>query len=77
MSHCVFLVLSEVVHVDVSVGVHPVFVGFDGEGAHEAQAALGVWKDAHDLGAAADFLVEALVSLHLELRISDFGGVFT
>jgi hypothetical protein len=32
-------VLAQVVHVDVAIGLHPVFVGFDGERAHEAQAA--------------------------------------
>lgn len=51
--------LSEVVHVDVSVCLHPVFVGFDGERPDEAQEALGVGKDAHDVGSAPDLLVEA------------------
>ncbi len=51
---------SEIVHVDVAVSLHPVLMGFDGECAHEAQAAFGVGKDTHDIGSAADFLVEAL-----------------
>ncbi len=36
LTECEFLVLSQVVHVDVAIGLHPVFVGFDGEGADEA-----------------------------------------
>ena len=52
--------LSEVVHVDVAVGLHPVLVGFDGERPDQSQAAFGVWEDAHDVGAAFDLLVEAL-----------------
>ena len=32
---------------------------FAGQGADEAKAALVVWKDAHDVGAAFVFLVEA------------------
>ena len=31
LTECEFLVLSQVVHVDVAIGLHPVFVGFDGE----------------------------------------------
>jgi hypothetical protein len=34
-------------------------VGFDCERPHEAQAALGIWEDPHDISPAADFLVEA------------------
>ena len=36
LTECEFLVLSPVVHVDVAIGLHPVFVGFDGERADEA-----------------------------------------
>ncbi len=36
LTECEFLVLSQVVHVDVAIGLHPVFVGFDGERADEA-----------------------------------------
>ncbi|MGZ2471817.1 hypothetical protein ACVI1N_000108 [Sinorhizobium medicae] len=36
LTECEFLVLSQVVHVDVAIGLHPVFVGFDGEGADES-----------------------------------------
>jgi hypothetical protein len=35
-------VLAQVVHVDVAIGLHPVFVGLDGERPDQAQAALGV-----------------------------------
>ena len=31
-----FLVLPEVVHVEVAVGFEPVFVGFDGEGSDQS-----------------------------------------
>jgi hypothetical protein len=51
--------LSEIVHVDVSVGLHPVFVRFDGTRPDQAQAAFGVWKDTHDIGPASVLLVEA------------------
>lgn len=51
--------LAQVVHVDVAVGLHPVLVGLDGERPDEAQAAFGVGEDAYDIGAPADFLIEA------------------
>jgi hypothetical protein len=53
-------VLSEFVHVDISVGLHPVLVGFDGERPDEAQAALNIWEEAHDVGSTPDLLVETL-----------------
>lgn len=53
------LVLAQVVDVDVSVGLHPVLVGFEGQRPDEAQAAFGVGEDELDIGAPADFLVEA------------------
>lgn len=36
LTECEFLVFSQVVHVDVAIGLHPVFVGFGGERADEA-----------------------------------------
>jgi hypothetical protein len=33
-----FLVFFEIVHVEVAVGLEPVFMGFDGEGSDEATA---------------------------------------
>ena len=35
-----FLVLLEIVHVEVAVGLEPVLVGFDGQGADEAAAGV-------------------------------------
>jgi len=35
-----FLVLLEIIHVEVSVGLEPVLVGFDGEGSDEAAAGV-------------------------------------
>ena len=46
-------------HVEIDRAVEPFLVLFAGESADEAKAALVVWKDAHDVGAAFDFLVEA------------------
>ena len=40
--------------------LEPVLVGLDGERPHEPQATFVIGKDAHDLGAAPDLLVEAL-----------------
>ena len=34
--------VAQIVHVDISVGLHPVLIGFDGERPDQAQAALGV-----------------------------------
>ena len=56
MTKCEFFVFAQVVHVDVAIGLHPVFVGFYGERAHEAQAALGIGKDAYDVGSAASLM---------------------
>ena len=52
--------LAQIIHVDVAVSLHPVFVGFDGERPDQAQAAFGIGEDAHDIGATADFLVQPL-----------------
>ena len=40
--------------------LEPVFVGFDGQRAHQPQAALGIGEDAHDVSSAFDLLVETL-----------------
>ena len=39
-------------HVDVAIGLQPILVGFDGQRADQAQAAVGIGEDAHDVGAA-------------------------
>ena len=59
MAQSEFLVFSEIVHVDVAVGLHPVLVGFDGERPDQAQAAFGVREEAHGISSAPDLLVEA------------------
>lgn len=46
-------------HVEIDGTVEPFLVLFAGERTDEAKAALVVWKDAHDVGAAFDFLIEA------------------
>src|SRR5271163_1138973 len=38
----------------------PVLVGFDGQRAHQPQAALAIGEDAHNVSSAFDLLVEAL-----------------
>ena len=53
------LVLSEVVDV-VTVGRHPVLVGFDDKRSDQAQQLSALGEDARDMGAAADLLVETL-----------------
>lgn len=50
---------AEGLHVEVAVGVDPLLVGFDREGAGEPQTGLGVGEDAHDVGASLQLLVEA------------------
>ena len=40
LSQLSFLMLPEIVHVEVSVGLEPVFMGFDGEGSDEAAAGV-------------------------------------
>src|SRR3546814_9270889 len=45
--------------LEVAVGFEPVFVGFDGECADQAQAAGGVGEYPHDIGSPPDFLIEA------------------
>src|SRR5213075_2642326 len=40
--------------------LEPVLVGLDRQCPHQPQAALAIGEDAHDMGAAPDFLVEAL-----------------
>jgi len=57
---CALQVVAEQVHVEVAILVDPFLVGFDGQGLNEAQAARLVGEDAHEEGAALDFLVEPL-----------------
>ena len=38
----------------------PVLVGLNGERAHQPKATLAIGKDAHDMGAAFDLLVQPL-----------------
>jgi len=40
--------------------LEPVLVGFDGQRAHQPQAALAIGEDAHYVGAALDLFIEAL-----------------
>ena len=49
----------ERLHIEIDRAVEPFLVLFAGECADEAEAALVVWEDADDVGAAFDFLVEA------------------
>ena len=53
-----FLVLPEIVHVEIAMGFEPVFMGLDGQVSDEAQAGLCVWKDAHDVSSAFDLFIE-------------------
>lgn len=52
--------LAQIIHVEIAVSLHPVFVGFDSQSSHQPQAAIRIWKDAHDMGPASDFLIETL-----------------
>ena len=54
--HLLF-VFAQIVHVEVAMLFEPVLVGLDREGPHQPQATLAVGEDAHDMGAAFDFLV--------------------
>src|SRR3546814_2984763 len=54
-----FLMLAQFVHIEVAVGFEPVFVGFDGECADQAQAAGGVGEYPLDIGWPPDILIEA------------------
>src|SRR3546814_7652417 len=56
---CAWSAHSQFVHIEVAVGFEPVFVGFDGECADQAQAAGGVGEYPHDIGSPPDFLIEA------------------
>ena len=60
MTQRFLFVLAQIVHVEVAMLLGPVLVGLDGERAHQPEAALAIGKDAHDMGAAFDLLVEAL-----------------
>jgi hypothetical protein len=54
------LLFEQHLHVEVTVGFDPVLVDLDGEGAYEPQGTLLVGKDADDMGAALDLLIEPL-----------------
>ena len=58
MAELDFLVLFEIVHIEIAMGFEPVLVGLDGERPHEPQATFAIGEDAHDLGAAPDLLVQ-------------------
>ena len=51
--------IGEWLHVEIAGAIEPFLVLLGGEGADEAQAARVVGEDAHDEGAAFEFLVEA------------------
>src|SRR6516162_67101 len=51
-------VLVQIVHVEIAMLLEPVLVGLDRQRPHQPQAALGIGKDAHDMGAALDLLIE-------------------
>src|SRR5262249_10442471 len=59
-SQCLLLVLAQIIHVEVTMLLEPVLVGLDGERPHQPQTAVAIGKDAHDLGAASDLLVQSL-----------------
>ena len=48
------------VHVEVARRLQPVLVHLDGERPHQPQAALGVGKDAYDVSAPLQLLVQPL-----------------
>ena len=50
--------LAQRLHVEIAVGVDPLLVGLDREGADEPQAARFVGEDAYDMRAAFELLVE-------------------
>ena len=52
--------LLQMVHVEVARGFEPVLVHLDGQSPHQPQTALGIGKDAHDMGAALQLLVQPL-----------------
>src|SRR5215472_4172204 len=54
------LVLAQIIHVEVAMLLEPVLVGLDRQGPYQPQAAVAIGKDAHDLGAAPDLLVQPL-----------------
>ena len=46
-------------HIQVAVGFDPILVDFDRQRPNEPQAALLIRKDADDMGAALDLLIES------------------
>ena len=53
-----FLVLPQMVHVQIARGFQPVLVHLHGQCPDQPQTALGIGEDAHDRGAAFDLLVQ-------------------
>ena len=53
-------VLVQIVHVEVATLLEPVLVGLDRERTHQPEATFAIGKDAHDMGAAFDLLVQPL-----------------
>ncbi len=47
-------------HVQIPVGLQPVFMGLDRQRSHQTQAALRVRKHPDDVRPALDLLIEAL-----------------
>jgi hypothetical protein len=56
----ILFVLAQIVHVQITMLLEPVLVGFDRQRPDQPQATLAIGKDAHDVGAALDLLVQAL-----------------
>jgi hypothetical protein len=54
-----FLVLAEMLHVQVAGALEPVLVHLDRQRPHQSQSVLGVGEDAHNVGPALDLLVQA------------------
>src|SRR4029077_9683285 len=55
-----FALFAQHFHVEVTVGFDPVLMDLDSESSNEPQRALLVGKDANDMGAALDLLIESL-----------------
>jgi hypothetical protein len=50
-------VLVQIDHVEIAMLLEPVLVGLDRQRPHQPQAALGIGKDAHDVGTALKLLI--------------------
>ena len=60
MAQGLLLKLSEVVHIEIAVTFKKVLVDLDAQCADQAQTALRIGKNPHDMGAALDLLVQPL-----------------